>query len=208
MTKVRASCAQPSKKAVSVQPYHHGDLRPSLIESACQVLREKGIGALSLREVARRSGVSQAAPYRHFPDKASLLAAVATEGFRSLTTAMSSAAAGCLEPPERFRALGREYVIFALKNPSMLRLMFGAEIADKSDYPQLQRAASEAYGLLSDTAASVTDTTPAGTPNTLALAAWSLVHGLSHLLIDGQVSAGKAGEIDAFVDQVLGKLRP
>ena len=65
----------------STRAYHHGDLRAALVASACQLLEEKGVTALSLREVARRSGVSQAAPYRHFPDKASLLAAVAAEGF-------------------------------------------------------------------------------------------------------------------------------
>ena len=195
-------------RKTQAQSYHHGDLRQALVDSACQLLMDKGVTALSLREVARRSGVSQAAPYRHFPDKAALLAATAAKGFRGLSRAMTESAAGIEGRVDRFRALGRGYVRFALDNPSMLRLMFGAEMGDKGAYPELQQAAGEAYGILSDTAARVTGETTHGGTNTTALAAWSLVHGLSHLLIDGQVSPGEAGEVEDLVNRVISKLRP
>ena len=203
--------AQPRSQGDSGEtpvPYHHSDLRQALVSSACQLLGKNGLSALSLREVARRSGVSQAAPYRHFPDKAALLAAVAAEGFRGLSRTMAESAEGIDARAERFRALGRGYVRFALDNPSMLRLMFGAELGVKCDHPELQQAAADAYAMLSNTAASVVGEPSTGAPNTLALAAWSLVHGLSQLLIDGQVSVGEAEEVEALVDRVISKLRP
>lgn len=207
----KARSARPALRANpkrSSLPYHHGDLRQALVSSACQLLDEKGVPALSLREVARRSGVSQAAPYRHFPDKAALLAAVAAQGFRGLSRTMTESAKGIDSRTERFRALGRGYVRFALENPSMLRLMFGAEIGAKRDHPELHQAAGDAYSILSDTASSVVENAGGGGSNTMALAAWSLVHGLSQLLIDGQVSVGEAEEVEALVDRVISKLRP
>src|SRR5919206_2322086 len=96
--------------------YHHGNLRPALLRTAAKTLEKEGLGALSLRELARRAGVSHNAPYRHFPDRDSLLAALAAEGFEMLGDA--------LEKRPR-REMGEAYVEFALAHPQRFRLMFG-----------------------------------------------------------------------------------
>jgi AcrR family transcriptional regulator len=94
------------------KPYHHGDLRAALIESGTKLLRERGAAALSLREVAKAAGVSHAAPYRHFEDKAQLLAAIAAAGFERLRAAMQKAAADHPEDPRsQLIAAGEAYVI-------------------------------------------------------------------------------------------------
>src|SRR6266850_4711197 len=96
--------------------YHHGDLRAALLQTAGKVLEKEGLGELSLRELARRAGVSHNAPYRHFPDRDSLLAALAAEGFALLENEMRGLGA---------RAMGEVYIRFALQHPQRFRLMFG-----------------------------------------------------------------------------------
>ena len=157
--------------------------------------------------MARGAGVSQAAPYRHFPDKAALLAAVAAEGFRGLSHSMAHAAAATATPAERFQALGRGYIRFALENPAMLRLMFGAEIECKADHPELAEAAGTAFATLSGTAGEVAGASADQPARTAALAAWSLVHGLSNLLIDGQIKPEEAEGHDALIAKVMSHLR-
>src|SRR4051812_36803257 len=96
--------------------YHHGNLRPALLRAASKTLEKEGAGALSLRDLARRAGVSHNAPYRHFRDRDSLLAAIATEGFRQLGDALRGRAG---------KEMGAAYVRFALEHPQQFRLMFG-----------------------------------------------------------------------------------
>jgi AcrR family transcriptional regulator len=175
--------------------YHHGNLREALIAAAIQILVEEGINALSLREVARRAGVSQSAPYRHFADKEAVLAAVAAAGFRALACAMRQAAAGAESPARRVMALGQGYVSFGTQHPCLLRLMFSAEIANKSAYPELQAAGQTAYGLIRDAIVAhlaQAKATPID-PEVATVTAWALVHGLATLLIDRQID----GEISA-----------
>lgn len=162
-------------------PYHHGDLRATLLQAAGEMLEKQGLAALSLREVARRAGVSHNAPYRHFPDRESLLAALAAEGFQRFGEA--------LEKRPR-REMGQAYVEFALEHPQRFRLMFGG-VAPGSD----QRAYQ---GLLSSFADLGEDAQYA------AAAAWGLVHGLSHLLLDGHF-AGR--ERKQFAREVLSCVR-
>lgn len=159
------------------QPYHHGELKPALLAAAAQLLDEGGAALISLREVARRAGVSHNAPYRHFADRDSLLAALAEDGFRELGRRMDAETGG-------LAALGQCYVRFALEQPGRFALMFGAGL-DKTRYPQLQQAALALYRRL---AQAVHETAPAREPEVATLAAWSLVHGLSQLLLDRQLS--------------------
>ena len=162
--------------------YHHGDLRAALISAALAMLEEGAEpGALSLREAARRAGVSAMAPYRHFADKDALLAAVATIGFERLAAAQRDADhAG---PPETaLRAQGVAYVAFACANPALFRLMFGAGAPAKSD--DLAKAAAASFGLLAERVAT---TVPAAPTMDHALAKWALVHGLAMLAVDGQL---------------------
>lgn len=115
-------------------PYHHGDLRNALLAAAREILDEAGVSGLSLRAVARRAGVSQTAPYRHFKDKAALIAAIATDGFLVLKDTLEAASDEGQEG-EGLHSLGRAYVNFARKNTGLYRLMFGPEIGqvDRDD---------------------------------------------------------------------------
>jgi AcrR family transcriptional regulator len=164
--------------------WHHGDLRRALVETALALLEERGVDALTVRELARRLGVSHAAPGHHFPDKLALLAAVAAEGYRRFGASLEAAAQGATAPGERLGRIGMAYVRFALDHPATFRIMFGREMADCADMPEELRAASAAaYAVLERTVAEV-----AGGPSPLhALAAWSLVHGAALLYLDGPV---------------------
>ena len=168
------------------RPYHHGDLRATLLAAAAELLAAGGVAAISLREVARRAGVSHNAPYRHFPDRDSLLAALAEEGFVELARRMDGEAGG-------LAALGQCYVRFAQEQPGRFALMFGAS-PDKARYPELQQAATALYQRL---ALAVRETAPGRDPQVATLAAWSLVHGLAQLLLDRQLSEGVQGGLTA-----------
>ena len=183
--------------------YHHGDLRRALLDAALVLLDEGGVASLTLRGAARRAGVTQAAPYRHFADKEALLAAVAEEGFRALADRMQAVAGGADDAPlRRLRGLGLAYVAFATEHPARYRVMFGAEIPDKAAHPDLKVAADRAFGLLRDSieACQQVGAVRSDDVNRLAMIAWSLVHGLAALLIDGQlasvgVEGGEAQEL-------------
>ncbi len=178
---------------MSLDTYHHGDLRRALLEAALEVLETEGPAKLSLREVARRSGVSQAAPYSHFADKRALLAAVATGGFRELEVALTREAAGIGDPAQRMQALGVGYVEFATARPALFRLMFGTEISGSED-AELLAAAGTAYQMIR-TATHDTLSADAAKrdPDLATLAAWSVVHGLASLMVDGKVTPELVG---------------
>ena len=172
--------------------YHHGDLRRALVDAALRLVEREGPSGLTLRAAARLAGVSQAAPYRHFADKQALLAAVAEEGFRAMTGAMRTATSPLRdEPLLRFRALGLAYVGFARGHPAHFRVMFGPELADRSTHPSLAEAAAEAFTLLVDAIADCQRAGLAreGDPGEFAVTAWSTVHGLSALIVNGQLEA-------------------
>ena len=167
--------------STSDRAYHHGGLPAALIAAARELLAEAGTEALSLRAVARRAGVSAMAPYRHFPDKETLLAAVAAEGFRDFTAALEAADRSV--PPERaLLEQGVAYVRFACAQPALFRVMFGPP--RQGMHPALKHDEAAAFGVL---AARVAAETPAPQRQGRVLACWSVVHGLASLLIDGQI---------------------
>ena len=174
--------------------YHHGDLRTAALQAAGKVLEKEGVAALSLREVARRAGVSHNAPYRHFPDRNALLAALAAEGFELLSAQLAA---------NQGRDMGAAYVRFALEHPQRFRLMFGG-LLKLEDHPQLADASAGAYGAL---VAAMKAQKEIRDPETAAAAAWSLVHGLSHLLLDGHFAQAAGKDPAAFVNQVLCSVR-
>ena len=165
------------------------DLSAQLLDAAAALITERGPHGFSLREVARRARVSEAAPYWHFASKEALLAAVAAQGFVGLAAAMDDARLSSKHPRRRLLELGVAYVRFALAHPSELRIMFGSEIPDKSAHPTLHEAAERAFNLLLATIveAQRAGYVRSGNPWDLAVLAWALVHGLSFLLIDGQL---------------------
>jgi AcrR family transcriptional regulator len=176
--------------------YHHGDLRPALLRAAADVLEKQGLEALTLRDVARRAGVSHNAPYRHFRDRDALLAATAEEGFRAL--------AGALEGKSG-NAMGEAYVRFALANPARFRLMFGGRLR-LSEHPGLRDASGRAYDALLQALRARQDLPD---PEVAAAAAWSLVHGLANLLLDGHFerAAGGGADLERFIKEVLNSVR-
>jgi AcrR family transcriptional regulator len=167
--------------------YHHGNLRRALLDAALELIESEGVASLSLRAVARRAQVSHAAPYHHFADRAALVAAVAEEGFESLHAKTLTRMERAVDPRERFRESGIAYVLFAVEYPSHFRVMFSAELEDKSRYSGLQAAAAATYAVLIDAIERCQEAgfARAGDPQTLGYAAWSLVHGLASLILDG-----------------------
>lgn len=178
--------------------YHHGDLRAALIETGMRLIEFSDADQLSLRQVAREVGVSAAAVYRHFPDKDALLTALANEGLERLGAAQRQAAADAGYGVQGFNASGRTYVRFALKHPALFRMIM-------SHTPQVDHFAANTDAVSSPMRwlrSSVAALAPEdATPEQLrraALRAWSRVHGLAMLMLDGQVSVD-----DALIDDVI-----
>jgi AcrR family transcriptional regulator len=175
----------------SSAPYHHGDLRRVLVETALAMVREEGTWNFTLREVARRADVSHAAPYNHFADKSALLAEVAVLGFEALRQDMAAAARpGSGASHDALAGIGTTYVLFGVRNPAHYRLMFGPDLADRERHPTLAVASDAAFAALTDALAAgqATGELRPGSVRDQALAAWSLVHGLTMLLIDRRLS--------------------
>ncbi|MCA9708300.1 MAG: TetR/AcrR family transcriptional regulator [Myxococcales bacterium] len=147
--------------------YHHGDLRAALLQAAVALIAEHGVTKLSLRECARRAGVSHAAPYRHFPSKDALLVAIAEEGFGWLYQAGRRAMEGLVDPRERLDAYGVAYVRFAIEHPVHLRTMFTVRL-DPSLAADVGR---DAFDLLQEAAVAVAG--PVAAAATAAAAATS-----------------------------------
>lgn len=174
--------------------YQHGNLREALVQAGLKLLSEGGVEGLSLRAAAQLAGVSHAAPYRHFKDKDALVAAIAEQGFRLLTASMRAEldrleASQAADPHQRLTAVGKGYVQFALEHPAYLRVIFGGVLAKDRTTPELKLAGNEAYetlrGLVADGVAG--GELVGGDADTLSLACWSMVHGLSHLLISDAI---------------------
>jgi AcrR family transcriptional regulator len=173
------------------RPYHHGDLRRALVAAALELVRSRGPEGFALREAARRVGVSQTAPYRHFPTKEALLAAVAEEGFRALRARLEAVAAASPgpDPLPRLRALGEASFEFYVADAARFRVMFGPAAARKDRHPALARAWESVNALLLDAlvacqrAGEIRD----GDPIEIGLTTAAMVHGLAGLVAEGQL---------------------
>jgi AcrR family transcriptional regulator len=192
------------------RPYHHGDLHRAILNAAFDVLSESQSTEFSLRELARRAGVSHNAPYKHFADKREMLAAVSAVGFERLADEMHKAQAGKAEPRERLMLLMRAYVRSGVTNPALYRLMFGGLLTEQdNNRPAVERTAAFAMRSLIVSAiceGAIGEAIPDTKENssridTAMLALWSQVHGLTLLLIDGLV--GPVDAADTLVDLML-----
>lgn len=190
--------------------YHHGDLRSALIAAAERLLAEKAGETFTLREVARAAGVSHTAPYNHFADRRALLAAIAARGFDDLTVALRRdlAAVDAEDVAAGIRATAKAYVGYAVSYPAHYRLMFSAELVGCED-ETFQAAGERAFSVLRELiAAGVSSGRLQGDQKgTHALTAWSLVHGLGTLVLDGKVPIPAGDEaLAALVDTVASTL--
>ena len=187
------------------EPYHHGNLRHALLGKALARLRTQGAEGLSLRELARDLGVSQAAPYRHFADKESLLAELAMRGFRELARDMKVSIEGSDPiPAAALHAAGLSYVRFAVRHPEQYRLMFGNYRLEKGRYAELDAAATEAFGLLRSVVQRGVEqgTFRDESVAVLAVGAWSIVHGFASLVIDGRLDVESNSDDSVLAEQV------
>ena len=188
------------------RPYHHGDLRRSLIRAGTKMIEEKGLDGLSLREVARAAGVSHTAPYRHFRDKADLVAAIAQKGFEQLTDDATAAASRHTEDPrEQFVAASVQYVLFGVRQPRMANLLFGGVIDMKTAPRSLKAASWAAFQLVETIIDSGKESGVFRDRDTmeLAVATWSGIHGLTQLISGGYLTRLAATERQV---EALGKM--
>lgn len=178
---------RPARRRPSRQTYHHGDLRRTLLETALAIVEEQDTSVLTLREVARRAGVTHSAPYHHFPTKAALLAALAEEGYRTLYTEQLQAAAKAgADPIARLEALGVAYVQFANQHRGYFRVMFRNDAGGWADFPAVLELAQLSFALITTTGAEARQAAGIEIDFVeMTLAAWSLVHGLATLWVDG-----------------------
>jgi AcrR family transcriptional regulator len=184
--------------------YHHGQLREALIESALNILSEKGIEGINLRALAQATGVTPAAPYSHFRDKDDLLAAVAEAGFQRLALQMAVDATGLKDTQARIGKLMTSYIRFAVENKALFHLMFGSGLLDMKNYPTLAMTAGKSYSLIS--AALSKRQAPAEDTPFLTVAIWSLCHGLTSLIIDEKINLKQFGaaSVDEFIRRTVG----
>lgn len=183
------------------RPYHHGNLKQSLLDAAVELIGSVGLQAFTLREVARRAGVSHNAPYRHFRDKDDLLNAVAADGFNRLTESMAAATLSGHTAIEKLRLSGQGYVDFALRFPRHFMVIFDApaQIMHTAESETAgERAFSALIGYVED--CQKEGSLPPGDATQLALLVWSLVHGIAKLAGSGRLPFSTAGEVLAFTD--------
>jgi AcrR family transcriptional regulator len=189
------------------RPYHHGNLRRGLLDEALATVRDEGVDALTLREIGARLGVSRTALYRHFADKRALLAAVATEGFRTLRHELITAWEEGGRGREAFDAMGVAYVRFAVANPSHYRVMFGGVLEPEEREPELAAEAAGAFQALVDALAALQRDALVRGDDTEKMARfiWAVVHGVAMLGIDGQLR--EAGGVEELTQYALERLR-
>jgi AcrR family transcriptional regulator len=168
---------RPAADAAEARPYHHGDLRAALLHAAETELAERGMEAFSLRSVAKRAGVSHAAPAHHFGDAQGLLTALAAEGFRQFLAAQAAReAVADPDPASQLVAAGMGYIDFARSRPTLFRLLWQSKRPD-FDNPDLVQAARAAFQHLVDQVGQAGGRTTAD-----EAAVWALAHGLADLL--------------------------
>lgn len=198
--------------------YHHGQLRRALLDAALDLATTRGAHNFTLRELARKAGVSHAAPYHHFTDKAALMAELALEIFYTFRTALQAAWDETPGPPDRrFAAVGKAYVRFGLTNPAAFRLMFRPELFESANVDKqgdsenpLVQAGKDAFGVLVRAVqeCQASGSMPPGDPYLPAVSAWSLVHGLTTLLLDGVLSGCDDPAVaERMIDSVIHMLR-
>lgn len=179
--------------------YHHGDLRQTLMNNCLKMIEEKGVSGFTLREVARISGVSPAAPYHHFKSKTELLAAVAVMGFDMLNEAQRKIYEQYDDPVLRLNALGKSYVMFAVNHKVYFHVMFRADSEVLWKNRQVMIVAKQALSYLENAIRESFPKTAADDDShfrATVLTCWSMAHGLASLWVDGPLKSVESGKLD------------
>jgi AcrR family transcriptional regulator len=185
--------------------YHHGNLRPALLEAGVALLETRGLEGLSLRQVAASAGVSHAAPAHYFPSLKHLLTALAAIGFERFDRAMRRERDGAAQSAaQQLQAAAMGYAKFASTNPGLFRLMFSKALLDASD-PILSQHASAAFAQLEAICAPLLEmlAVEPRDEGELQKLVWSVAHGYAHLYIEGQMQ-----QFDADAAHPSGEPRP
>jgi AcrR family transcriptional regulator len=176
---------------MATKPYHHGDLKNALIKAGVEILSKEGVGGLTLRKVAQRAGVSHNAPYSHFPDKQSLIAAISTEGFKQLYHELDAAISSYADDPRRQLQEGAwAYVQFAMNNTDTFKIMFSGVLEKEKEYPAFVEISRKTFERVVDVVracqkAGLLRSTPS---DITAVAVWGQIHGIISLMLEGQIS--------------------
>jgi AcrR family transcriptional regulator len=202
----------PVAKSVAEKPYHHGSLRPALLRAVEELIVEKGIEGLSLRECARRAGASWSAPAHHFGDKTGMLTAFAVAGFTQLKAHMEARRDASQDKATRALAVGEGYLEFALRNPGHFRVMFRGELLNKDDaeYRAASRAAFQVLEDVIEEAEASTGSFDEATLHERCLLAWCAVHGFATLYLEGAIdmpARGAKARLRAGLESGSGLLR-
>lgn len=179
------------------------DLRQRILDTSRALLDEEGAGALSMREVARRAGVTHQAPYHHFTDRESILAELVCQGFDQLAQRLAQARERSLGAEAVLTACGAAYVVFALDHPGVFRIMFRQDLCDSGRFPEAVAAGRRAYAEL----LAMVSAAHGAADDTLAALHWAQVHGLAGLLLDGPLGQQLPGRRErlAFVRDALAR---
>ncbi len=171
--------------------YHHGDLENALIRAGVEILSKEGIEGLSLRKVAKRVGVSYAAPYAHFKDRQALIAAISTEGFKQLYNALDAAISAHADDPKQQLVEGAwAYVQFAMDNTDIFKIMFSGALEKEKDYPSFVEISQKTFDRVMDVvrACQSTGVLRPAPLELMAVSVWGQVHGVISLALEGQIS--------------------
>lgn len=171
--------------------YHHGDLKNALIQAGIEILSKEGVNGLSLRKVARKAGVSHAAPYAHFTDKQALVAAISTAGYEKLYDKVYDAVQHHQgDPLRQFVEAAWAYVEFALTDPDHFKITLSGVVEKEKDYPAFVDISHKSFGLIVELveAGQRAGILNEGPPDLVAVSVWGLVHGFVSLILEDQIS--------------------
>ena len=176
--------------------YHHGDLKNALIRAGIEILSKEGMQALSLRKVAKRAGVSHAAPYAHFADKQALIAAIAAEGYRLLYATLAAAQDSQPDPLDRLLAVAEAYVQFALDEPDHFAITFSGVVEAEKDYPEYVEQSKRCFALVMAVVAGCqrAGRLAPGDIQLVTVSIWASLHGFVQLMSANQLPGALMAE--------------